>query len=205
MVIALQLFSIFVLGLIGGATPGPILTSIFTDILRKGFINSLEIIFQALASEIIVASTILILFFYLNIPQSVFHIISFVGAGILIWLATLVWKIKKLDDKGKIFSFKKIFLLTVFNGQLWIFWISICVPLAYNLSQKIIGGQFIFLLFFELGWLVATTAMAYVFSYFRKLITKGEFVQILFKIFALILIFFAIKLIVENIAFIIKF
>lgn len=201
MTILFQLFTIFILGIIGASTPGPILTSVFTDVLRKGFLNSIEIIFEALISEVIVAGSILILFFSLKIPQSVFHIISFIGAGILFWLATQVWKIKKLDSSGKIFTFKKIFLLTVFNGGLWIFWTTICVPQANVLSQKIIGGQFLFLLIFELGWLFATTTLAYIFSRFRPLLTKGEFVHILFKIFSLVLVFFAVKLIIENVSF----
>jgi len=179
--------------------PGPILTSVFTEVLRKGFLNSLEVIFQALISETIVAAIILILFFSLKIPSIVFNLISFVGAGILIWLATKVWKIKKIDGEGKIFSFKKIFLLTIFNGPLWIFWVTICVPQAYLLSQKIAGGQIFFLLAFELGWLISTVFLAYIFSHFRPLLSKGEFTHILFKIFSIILVFFSIKLIIESI------
>lgn len=118
MTILLELFSIFTLGFIGGSIPGPILTSAFTETVREGFIKSLRIIGFALISEVIVASCIMFLLFAVHIPQSIFYGISFVGAVVLVWIAWQIWGIKKLNDKGKIFNFKKIFLLTVFNGPL---------------------------------------------------------------------------------------
>ena len=201
MELLLQLFSAFVLGLIGGATPGPILTSAFTESLRRGFVSSLRIIFMAMISEVIVALLILSIFFSFYIPQIIFSIISLIGIAVLIWLALQVWKIKKFDEEGTIFSFKKIFLLTVFSGPFWIFWLTICVPQAFLLKQKIAGGQFLFLILFELGWLIATTGLTFLFSRFRPLLTKGNFVSVVFKILALILLFFAIKLAIDSIMF----
>jgi len=199
-----QLLSIFVLGLIGGANPGPILISSFTEALRKGFIKSLAVIFKAMIAETIVALFVLTIFFSIRIPQVTFYLISLVGVGVLIWLASQVWKIKEFGGKGEIFSFKKIFLLTIFNGLFWIFWITICVPQAFLLRQKVLGGQFLFLILFELGWLFATVGLTYLFSRFKPFLTKTNFVPVVFKIFALILLFFAIRLLVESISFLIK-
>ncbi|HLN19263.1 MAG TPA: LysE family transporter [Patescibacteria group bacterium] len=199
-----RLLEIFVLGLIGGANPGPILAASFTEALRKGFVRSLKVIFMAMLAETIVAGFILFLFFSINIPSYVFYIISFVGAGVLIWLASKVWKIRELDGEGEIFSFKKIFLLTIFNGPFWVFWIAICVPQAFLLRQKIAFGQVRFLILFELGWLAGTVFLVYLFSRFRPFLLKTKFVPTLFKIFALILLFFAIKLIFGSIVFFIK-
>ncbi len=148
-----QAFSAFILGIIGGAIPGPMLTSAFTESLRKGFVGSLRVIFKALIAETIVAASILGIFFSLRIPIAVFSIVSLFGVIVLIWFALQIWKIKKINDKGEIFSFKKIFLLTISNGPFWIFWITIYIPQAFLLKQKVMGGQFLFLLLFELGWL----------------------------------------------------
>jgi len=131
-------------------------------------------------------------------PQSVFYGISFIGALVLIWIAVQIWSIKKLDDKGKLFDFKKIFLLTIFNGPLWIFWSTICVPQAYLLSKKIVGGQLVFLALFELGWLSSTLLLTYLFSRFRPLLIKEGVIANVFKTFALILIVFAIRLILTS-------
>lgn len=197
----LQILSVFILGLIGGANPGPILTSSFTESIRVGFIKSLNVILMALISETIVAGFILTLFFSIQIPQIVFYIISLAGAVVLIWLATQVWKIRKIDSGNKIFTFKKIFILTVFNGPFWIFWITIAVPQAFLLQKKIFAGQILFLLLFELGWLFATVGLVFLFSRFRVFLTKSNFITIVFKIMALILLFFALKLTLESITF----
>lgn len=155
---------------------------------------------MALFAETIVAAFILTIFFSLHIPSIVFPIISFVGAGVLIWLALQVWKIKKINDKGKIFTFKRIFLLTIFNAPFWIFWITICVPQAFLLKQKIAGGEILFLVLFELGWLVATMILTFMFSRFRGLLIKSNLISVVFKVFALILFFFAVKLVINSLA-----
>jgi len=204
MALLFEIFSIFLLGLIGGSVPGAILTSTFTEVVREGFIKSLRVVFYAFISEIIVASIILFIFFSLNIPQSFFYLISFIGAIVLLWIAKQIWTIKSLHEKGHIFSFKKIFLLTILNGPLWIFWSTICVPQAYVLSQKVFGGQFLFLLLFELGWLTATVVLTYLFSEFRPLLIKEGVVSIVFKLFSVILGLIAINLIITSFVYFIK-
>ena len=204
MTLLFHFFSIFLLGFIGGSIPGAILTSAFTEVLRKGFIKSLRVVFFALISEVIVASLIMFLLFSLHIPQTVFYVISLIGAGVLVWIAKQVWMIKKLHDNGKIFDFKKIFLLTIFNGPLWIFWSTICVPQAYLLSQKIYGGQALFLLFFEIGWLTSTLIITFIFSRFRPLLTKEGVIGIVFKFFACILFLFAVRLFLTSVGYFIK-
>lgn len=194
-----QIFSAFLLGFIGGATPGPMMASSFTESLRKGFLSSFRVIFKALIAETIVILFILALFFLLHIPQIAFAIISIIGVAVLIYLALQIWKIRKINSEGEIFTFKKIFLMALFNGPFLIFWITVGVPQAFLLKEKVAGGQFLFLLLFELGWFTATTLLTFIFSRFRPLLTKGNFISIVFKILALILLFFAVKLIIESI------
>ena len=198
MTILIQLFTIFLLGFIGGSIPGPILTSTFTEALRKGFVRSLRVISYAAISEIIVATLILSLFFSIHIPQSIFYGISFVGALVLIWIATQIWSIKNLHENEKIFNFTKIFLLTIFNGPLWIFWSTICVPQAYQLNQKVTGGAALFLTTFELGWFTSTALLTFLFSRFRPILTKEGVVGKVFKVFAIILALFAVRLVLTS-------
>ena len=40
-----QIAEIFVLGVIGGSVPGPVLTSAFTEILNGGFNKGMKVIF----------------------------------------------------------------------------------------------------------------------------------------------------------------
>jgi len=204
MEILIQIFSVFLLGIIGGSVPGPILTASFTEALRKGFINGLRVVFMALVAETSVAIFILTVFFSIDIPQILFYIISLIGAIVLVWLASQVWKIKEIGGEGEIFSFLKIFLLTVSNGAFWLFWITICVPQAFLLEEIIGGGHVLFLIVFELGWLFSTVFWVFLFSRFRPLLMKKNFIQVVFKFFAFLLCFFAVRLALESITFLLE-
>lgn len=199
------LLSALVLGLIGGAIPGPIITAVFTEIIQSGFAKSFRIIFLAMFAETAVALFCLVAVSALHLPEGVFRIISLIGAGILIWLATLIWKITKIDTKQRIhFSAAKIFALTLSNGALWMFWITISVPKAILLSYKMPFGDYLFLIVFELGWLIATVALAFVFSRFRSWLSQPHIVPIIFKICALAFIYFAVDAIYQTTHFFLK-
>lgn len=198
----LSLFSVpFILGVTGGSIPGPILTSIFAEVLANGFHKSFRLIFTAFLGEITIATSILTVVFSLNVPKSFFYVLSLAGAVVLIWMASGVWKIKKINQGESIITTKKIILLTVFNGPLWIFWLTVCVPQAFALKTALPMGHFLFLIIFESAWLVANFGWAFIFSYFRPLLTREHFAPYLFRFFALMLGFFAIKSIYESINF----
>src|SRR5690348_602533 len=96
------LLTAFVLGLIGGVIPGPLITSIFTEILQSGLLRGFRLVFLGMIVETFVASACLVGLASLNLPEALFRIISVVGAGILFWLALAIWKIKKIDSKQRV-------------------------------------------------------------------------------------------------------
>jgi len=197
-----QIIEVFILGLISGALPGPILTSVFTEVLRNDLKKGISVTLKALVAESIVAFLVLAFFSVVNIPQTYFYIVLLGGAVVLFWLARQVWNIEKIDNgKKEIFSFSKLFLLTLLNGLFWLFWITIFVPLAFQMSQSIYGGQFLFLLIFEIGWLLMVAALAFIFSRFRPLLLKKNLISLAFKIFALLLVFFGLKEIWQSVVF----
>lgn len=71
------------------------------------------------------------------------------------------------------------------NGVLWTFWITICVPKAIFLGNQLFLGEYYFLGLVEIGWLLSTTLLAFIFSRFRKLLSKPKMIPIIFKLFAL--------------------
>lgn len=201
-----ELLTAFILGLIGGMIPGPVLTAIFTEILQTSFIKSFRIIFIALLVETIVALTSLIVLSSLNLSESIFRGISIIGAGILIWIATSIWKIKKIDSGEKLyFGFWKISAMIIANGVLWTFWVTICVPKAIFLGEELLFGDYLFLILVEIGWFITTTLVAFLFSRFRSILSRPKVIPIIFKIFSLTFIYFAFEMIFQSIAFFIKY
>jgi threonine/homoserine/homoserine lactone efflux protein len=67
------LFEAFILGLIGGAIPGPILTSTFAEVLNSGFLRGMRIILWALVAETIGALLAILIFYQLGLSTLVSH------------------------------------------------------------------------------------------------------------------------------------
>lgn len=199
-----QIVGAFMIGFIGGAVPGPVLTTAMAESLRKGFIGSLHLVFKAMLVELILASFILIVFSLLDIGQSFFYAISFAGAAVLVWFASRMWKIKDINEGGEMFSFVKIFLLMASNGLFWIYWLTVCVPQAFLLGQAVAFGQLLFMMVFVLGWMISTIAAVFVFTRFRFVLLKKNLIPIAFKFFSLLFVLFAVKISYESVIFFIK-
>jgi len=200
-----EILTAFILGLIGGMIPGPVVTAIFTEILQSSFLKSFRIIFIAMFTETLVALFSLVFFISINFSEAFFRGISVIGALILTLIGISIWKIKKIDSGDKInFGFWKISAMILANGVLWIFWITICVPKAIFLGHQLFMGEYFFLGLVEIGWLLSTILLAFIFSRFRKLLSKSTMIPIIFKIFALTFFYFAIDMTYKSIIFFIE-
>jgi len=200
-----ELITAFVLGLIGGMIPGPVVTAIFTEILQSSFLKSFRIIFIAMLTETLVALFSLVFFISLNFSEAFFRGISIIGALILILIGISIWKIKKIDSGEKVnFGFWKISTMILANGVLWTFWITICVPKAIFSGNQLFLGEYYFLGLVEIGWLLSTTILAFIFSRFRKLLSKPKIIPVIFKIFALTFFYFAVDMAYKSIIFFIQ-
>ena len=190
------------LGLIGGVIPGPVITAVFTEILQEGFGRSLRIIFIAMVTETVVALVSLLLLSALGLPESFFRGLSLAGALILVWIAWSIWKIRSLDSGEKImFSLWKIILMILSNGVLWMYWITICIPKAILLGQQVTLGAYLFMGLVQLGWLASTLIAAFLFAQFRKILSRPRVVPVVFKVFAMAFIYFALDMIYKSISY----
>lgn len=192
----------FVLGLVGGIVPGPVLGATFTEILQSGLYKSLRIILWAMLTETLVALISLIVLSSFGLSQSFFNAISFIGAGILIWIAVQLWKIRSLDIGEKVhFGVGKIASMILANGVLWTFWITVCVPKAVTLGKQMHYGQYLFLLLVEIGWLISTVGVAFIFSWFRSLLSNPRVVPYMFKFFSFVFVYFALTMLHTSILY----
>jgi len=197
-----ELVIALMLGLIGGVIPGPVITAIFTEILQSGFSRSLRIIVIAMITETLVAIISLLLFSALGLPETFFRGLSLIGAGILIWIASSIWKVKSLDSGTKVqFGLWKIVIMILSNGVLWTYWITICIPKAILLDELMQLGAYLFMALVQLGWLVSTLLLAFIFSRFREALSKPRIIPLVFKIFSLAFIYFAIDMAYKSISY----
>jgi len=183
------------LGLVAGAIPGPILTATFTQVINKGLNQAMKLVWWSLSAEIAAASFIMILVSFFPIQPRYFQLVSFVGAIVIFKMAVAVWKIKSVAATDSlVLTVKDIYFLTFSNGLLWTFWITVCVPFAISLETDIPYGRFVYVLLFEIGWLVSTGGFAILFSLFKSHIIKSTALPFVFKAFALLLFYFAVDM-----------
>jgi threonine/homoserine/homoserine lactone efflux protein len=193
------------LGLIGGMIPGPVITAVFTEVLQSGYFKSLRIILIALVTESIVAVISLVILASLGFNEAFFRGLSLAGAAILVWISLSIWKVKTLDTGEKVhFGFWKIILMILSNGVLWTYWITICIPKAILLGTQIHLGEYLFMAMVQLGWLISTMLVAYLFSRFRMLLSRPRVIPVLFKIFALAFAYFAADMIFKSIRYFVQ-
>jgi len=197
-----ELIIALMLGLIGGVIPGPVITAVFTEILQSGFLKSLRIILIALITESIVALLSLLILDSLGFNEGFFRGLSLAGAVILIWIAISIWKVRTLDSGKKVhFGLGKILIMILSNGVLWSYWITICIPKAILLGQQIPHGEYLFMGSVQMGWLISTMVVAFLFSRFRKTLSRPRVIPVLFKLFALAFVYFAIDMTIKSIQY----
>ena len=197
-----ELVIALMLGLIGGVIPGPVITAVFTEILQSGFLKSLRIIIIALVTETLVALICLLILGSLGFNEAFFRGLSLAGAAILIWIAISIWKVCSLDSGEKVqFGLWKVVIMILSNGVLWTYWITICIPKAMLLGEGFHLGEYLFMGLVQLGWLISTLVVAFLFSRFRKVLSRPHVIPVLFKIFALAFAYFAIDMIIKSIQY----
>ncbi|MCK4751402.1 MAG: LysE family transporter [Bacteroidales bacterium] len=197
-----ELVIAFMLGLIGGLIPGPVVTVVFTEILQSGFSRSLRIILIALVTETVVAVISLLIMVSMDFQEGFFRGLSLAGAVILIWISISIWKIRSLDTHEKVnFSLWKIVVMILSNGVLWTYWVTICIPKAILLNDQMTLGAYAFMGLVQLGWLISTLLLAFLFSRFRKILSRPKVIPIIFKVFAGAFAYFAFDMIYKSIIF----
>ena len=189
------LIQAFLLGLVAGAVPGPILTGTFAEILNSNFARGLRVIFWALIAETVGALLAIYIFYKFGLSDFIIQMISVGGGFVLFWLAYQVWNIKKIntDVSKNVLTPWRIVVLTAFSSGYWIFWVTVGIPKALLLNNTLVGGKFVFLIIFEIAWLIMTTLLAFVFFKFRPLLERKNLVTVTFKILSLVLIIMGIR------------
>jgi len=197
-----ELVVAFLLGLIGGIIPGPVITSVFTEILQSGFSRSLRIILTALVAETLVAVVSLLVLVSLDFHEGFFRGLSLAGAVILLWIARSLWNVRSLDTGRRVhFGTGKIIAMILTNGVLWTYWFTICIPRAILLQEHVALGAYLFMGMVQLGWLISTTLSAFIFSRFRGFLDRPRVVPVLFRIFSLAFVYFAVDMTWKSIRF----
>lgn len=193
------LMTAFTIGLIGGAIPGPVLTSVLTEVLEHGLLRSLRILFFAMFVEVCVRLVATQLAGLLPVGGVAFNILSLIGAFVLFDVARKVWSIRDVRASGTFIELRTLALMISCNGVLWSYWLTVCAPDAIRLGETLPLGSVLYLAVFEVGWLISTFGMACVFASCRSVLAHPKIMPALFKIFSTIFAAFGMKMLVSSV------
>ena len=188
------LFTAFILGLFAGFLPGPILTSGFMTILGNpnGFKKVIPFAFIASPIEAVIALFMLFIgtqFF----TEKILIILSLVGAINLIYLAYKIYSTRenftlfssnkkipeKIDADYMAISYKDAAIMTVFNGPLYMFWITTCLPLMLQADRNIEYGGIYFAFIMPLGLAISTLFLFFIMHKGRKYLQTPQLMKII--------------------------
>lgn len=193
-----RLLEVFSLGLLCGLIPGPVVTAIFTETIRRGWKSGRRIVIWAAAGELLMSVVCVGALSMVNPQSSIFAVLSMFGALILLSLSWDLWRVDEISEEEPLFSRRRVFFLSLINGMAWIFWITVCTPQAIALGTELRGGQWVFIVLFELGWGASTLALCYLFEYFRPYFQSNKRLHHLYRLVALLFLLFAGKLAIAS-------
>jgi threonine/homoserine/homoserine lactone efflux protein len=193
-----RFLEIWFLGFLCGLIPGPVVTAIFTETIRKGWKSARRIVLLAAVGEALMSVICVAALSLIPAESIVFSVLSMFGALILVNLAWDLWRVEEINENEPLFSNQRVLMLALFNGMAWIFWITVCTPQAVALGQMIPGGQWLFIVLFETGWLCSTFTLCYLFGFFRPYFQNNKKLHLLYRTVALLFLGFALKLAIGS-------
>jgi len=196
--LAFRFLEILFFGFLCGLIPGPVVTAIFTDTIRRGWLSARRIVLWAALGELLMSITCVGLLSQVSSTSVLFPILSLFGALLLLNLSWDLWKVEEIPEEEPLFSNQRIFLLALLNGMAWVFWITVCAPQAVALQAQVPGGAWLFIFLFELGWLISTFLLCYLFGFFRPYFQSNRQLHLLYRLIAVLFVAFALKLAIGS-------
>lgn len=201
-----DILTALVLWLVWGLSPGPIILLSFSEILRSpkdGLKNGGMYLVIAWLTEFFIGLFLIGTAAWLKIPVMIFHGLAILGIAMLLFIAFQILKIRTIDytQEQKQMSIFHIALFVLLNWPLWLFWISVCLPAAFRLGDKIYLGEYVFAIIFEIGVILGLAVMLFGFNSFRNFFSREEIVRRIFTALGILLILMAGRMAYEELLF----
>ncbi|MDR1269749.1 MAG: LysE family transporter [Planctomycetaceae bacterium] len=143
------------LGIHAGISPGPVTTLLVTESLLHGRRAGMKIAFVPVLTDLPVVAVIIPLLYYLTFDATtVIAVISMVGALILCGFSYESFSVTESRyERGEVsrISLWKAVGMNFFNPNLYIYWITICGPLAVSGLYRGWATMFLFLATFYIS------------------------------------------------------
>lgn len=195
-----DLLTALLMGITGGLIPGPIIILVFKETISNSSLSFRSLIkypIYTAISEAVIGVTLIGITYIYQVPQGIFHILSIIGSLILVHLAFQIFKSTKVDlemHPTRIISFSYIFFLMVFNGPVWLFWLTVCLPLSQKIRAVVPFGDVLFITMYEIGVIIGISVLIWTFKLGKNVFASEKTTRRLNYIIATLLALLALKL-----------
>lgn len=204
------LFTTITLWLIWGLTPWPVIFIWFSEILefpKKWLIRWWIFVLVAGVTEFFIGLFLIATSAWLKIAPLFIH---FVGLWGVIMLCFLAWKISKINSikhqqSKKDIKILHIIVLMASYWPLWLFWISVCLPIALKFWNIFPHGGYVFLAIFEISMMVWLWVLLFLFYSFRHIFSNKKVIGKVFMVLSILLLYIAMKMLYGEILFFSEF
>ncbi len=195
----------FGLGFVGGFVPGSILTILLISVIQGGFASGIRAFFISLFAEIVIVGILLFALVTLSVPDEAFLYVGVLGGLVLFYFGSQVLRIQSIEkpeDTRTTFTPAKIFILAATNAPLYIFWLTICAPLIWQMSQHypLVFSAAWFIAAFEIGWSLSTFAVLMAFVKMRQHLTNPHIMRKVYLGIALFMFLLGVRMLYTSIS-----
>jgi threonine/homoserine/homoserine lactone efflux protein len=189
-----RFLEVVLLGFLCGLIPGPVVSALFTETIRKGKRSARRVLFRAAVAEVILSVICVSALTYLHPQDRVMGALGIFGAMILLHVAVDLWRVREIEESEPLRSGLRAFTLVLLNGTAWVFWFTVCAPQALSFGSGIRGGQWLYVLFFELGWALSAFVLCDLFALFRPFFQTRNPLHLVYRTVAFFFVLFAGRL-----------
>jgi threonine/homoserine/homoserine lactone efflux protein len=139
------------LGFTAGVSPGPLLTLVISETIKRGKTEGIKVALVPLISDLPIITLAVLTFSKLFQFNGLMSLISFLGGLYLVFLGYECIKSDGLDidiKKHKPESLKKGLIVNILNPHPYLFWITVGTPLAFKAYQISVSAAILFFISF---------------------------------------------------------
>lgn len=187
----LNIYDFFVLGLIGGVSPGPITALMLGETLRNGKKKGLMVPLAVIFSNVIIAPLAIFILSFGKGIDGVLGLINYAGAGVLLLMGLSEFKNAaelKLNTASN--PFMKGLLIDLINPHPYVFWFTVLGPSIVLVSH----GRSLIMWAVFVGTLVGLKALFVLLADKVRKFLQGKRLILVNRILAILLIAFGVKL-----------
>ncbi|MBT4351065.1 LysE family transporter [archaeon] len=187
-----------ILGINGAMIPGPLMALIISETLQHGKKEGMKVAIIPFVTDLPII--FLAIFFLSNLSNMFIGGLSLLGGLFLGYMAIQNIVYKKVEisiKKVKPQSFKKAIITQYLNPNMYIFWITIGVPIILGTKSFLLGFLFVVL---ELGTFVISNFIFIHFINKSRSLLKSKYFVYTIRFLGLFLMVFSIKLLIKGIS-----